>query len=90
MQEIKTNINALALMNVQVDFNEFLIRILEGLDSRYNCLANSIQSCENPIAFDELLEKLLNHEANLKTIPLTINVPRPAMTMAALVRQPKN
>ena len=91
MHEIKGNIDALALMNVIIDFDELYVRILDGLDSRYEGLANAIHAREQPITFDELLEKLLNHEANLKAIPTPADVTSPVTTMAAPVRSnPRN
>ena len=69
MQDIKINIDTLALMNVNVDFDELSIRILDGLDDHYKDLSHALQVRESPVTFDELLEQLLNYEAKLALKP---------------------
>ena len=58
MQDIKRNIDALALMDVAVDFDELSIRILNGLSPTYTELSHEIQARDTDNDFDELFEKL--------------------------------
>ena len=57
--------DALALMNITVDFNELSIRILNDLNPSFIELSHAIQVRDIDIDFDELFEKLLNYEAQL-------------------------
>ena len=61
MQDIKFTIDTLALLNAPVDFNELLIRIMNGLDAPYSELSYAIQERDTTITFEELFEKLLNY-----------------------------
>ena len=63
MQGIKTTMEALALMNKPVDFEELSIRLLLGLGPSYKEISHALQVRDNPLTFDELFEKLLNYEA---------------------------
>ena len=68
MQDIKRNMDALALMNITVDFDELSIRILNDLNPSFIELSHAIQVHDIDIDFDELFEKLLNYEAQLHAI----------------------
>lgn len=42
------------------------MRILQGLGPEYNAISAAIRSCETMITYEELYEKLLDHEVFLK------------------------
>ncbi|KAA8539726.1 hypothetical protein F0562_026418 [Nyssa sinensis] len=65
MHNIKTKVNALAMLNSPVDIKDLTIKILNGLDADYTELANVIQARETMISFEKLYEKFLNREAYL-------------------------
>ena len=46
-----------------LDTEDLTIKILNGLDDSYKELSNPIQAHETFISFEELHEKLINHEA---------------------------
>lgn len=62
MQDIKSTVDELLLMDVTVDYEDLVLKILHGLDENYRELSNAIQARETPISFDELHEKLINLE----------------------------
>lgn len=53
MQEIKTHVNTFALMNVPIEIEDHIIKILYGLDKNYKNLSDVIQVHEMSISFDE-------------------------------------
>ena len=63
MQDFKHNINSLALMNVSIDFDEFSIRVLNGLGLAYSLISHALQAWDTPFTFEELFERLLSYEA---------------------------
>ena len=71
-------------MNVTVDFDELLLRIIDGMDDRYSKLSHALQVCEMQVTFDELFEQLLSYEAQLANA-LTTDVAAPVTAMAAPV-----
>lgn len=68
MQNIKTCIDSLALMNKSVDFDDLSIRILDGLDPAYSNLPHALQVQDSPLEFKELFKILLNYEAHLRLL----------------------
>ncbi|KAJ0979781.1 hypothetical protein J5N97_015255 [Dioscorea zingiberensis] len=80
MQDIKTCVDSLALMNKPVDFDDLSIHILNGLDSAYSKLSHALQVRDTLLDFDELFEKLLNYEAQLKLMPSSPAAPATAFT----------
>ncbi|KAJ0975732.1 hypothetical protein J5N97_017697 [Dioscorea zingiberensis] len=80
MQDIKTYIDSLALMNKLVDFDDLSIRILNGLDPAYSKLYHTLQVRNTPLDFDELFEKLLNYEAQLELMTPSPAAPATAFT----------
>ena len=68
MQDVKHNIDYLALMNVLVYFDELSIRVLNGLSPTYSNLSHALQVRETPVMFEELFEHLLNYEAQLRNL----------------------
>lgn len=80
MQTIKIKADELALMNAPVDIEDLTITILQGLEDDYRELGRAIQARETAISFEELHEKLINHEAYLSAkkdthtpLPVTAN-----------------
>ena len=63
MQDVKHNIDSLALMNVLVDFDELSIRVLNGLSLAYSNISHALQVWATPVTFEELFEQLLRYEA---------------------------
>ena len=53
-------------MNNLVDFDDLSIHILNGLDPAHSKLSHALQVWETPLDFEELFEKLMNYEAQLK------------------------
>ena len=68
MQDVKHNIDSLALMNVSIDFDELSIHVLNGLDPAYSNIFHALQVRETPITFQELFEQLLSYEAQMKIL----------------------
>ena len=65
MQDVKRNIDSLALMNVSIDFDELSISVLNGLDPTYSNISHALQARDTPLTFEELFEHLLSYEAQL-------------------------
>ena len=83
MQDVKHNMDSLALMNVPIDFDELSVHVLKGLDPTYSNLSYALQVRETPVTFEELFEHLLNYEAQLQhSIPLA---PPASIPVTALV-----
>ncbi|KAK1548933.1 hypothetical protein Q3G72_011402 [Acer saccharum] len=66
MQGIKTIIDNLELIGHPVDDGAIVIHTLNGLGSAYMPLASAIRARDTPISFEELYDKLLDHEAYLR------------------------
>ena len=62
MQNVKHNIDSLALMNVSIDFDELSIRVLNGLGLAYSNISHALQARATPVTFEELFEQLLSYE----------------------------
>ena len=82
MQDVKHNIDSLALMNVPVDFDELFVCVLNELGPAYLNLSHALQVRETPVTFRELFEHLLNYEAQLRhSVPLASPASIPTTTM---------
>ncbi|KAK3197986.1 hypothetical protein Dsin_021401 [Dipteronia sinensis] len=66
IQGIKTIIDNLELIGHPVDDGSVVIHTLNGLSSAYMPLASAIRARDTPISFEELYDKLLDHEAYLR------------------------
>ena len=66
MQGIKTIIDNLELIGHSVDDGAVVIHTLNGLGTAYMPLASAIRARDTPISFEELYDKLLDHEAFLR------------------------
>ena len=65
MQDVKHNIESLALINVFVDFDELSICVLNGLGMAYSNISHALQAWDIPLTFEELFEHLLSYAAQL-------------------------
>ncbi|KAK2641736.1 hypothetical protein Ddye_023499 [Dipteronia dyeriana] len=63
MQGIKTILDNLELIGHPVDEGAIIIHRLNGLGAAYMPLASASRARDNPISFEELYDKLLDHEA---------------------------
>ena len=85
MQDVKHNIDSLALMNVSVDFDELSIRVLNDLGLTYSTTSHALQVRETPVTFEELFEQLLSYEAQMKIlVPSTLPASTPATALVTL------
>ena len=86
MQDVKHNINSLALMNVSIDFDELFIRVLNDLGLAYSNISHALQARATLVTFEKLFNQLLSYEAQMKfLVPST----PPYSTLAtALVTSP--
>ena len=67
MQEIKCCTDQLASLGRPLDPEDIVDKVLDQLnDPDYESVINGAQNRETPITFDELHEKLINHELSLK------------------------
>ena len=80
MQDVKHNIDSLALMNVSIDFDELSIRVLKGLGLAYSHISHALQAWNTPVTFEELFEHLLSYEAQMKIL---VHSAPPASTPAS-------
>ena len=65
MQDVKHNIDFLALMNVFVDFDELSICVLNSFDPAYSNISHVLQPRDTLVNFEELFKRLLSYEAQL-------------------------
>ncbi|KAL5767743.1 hypothetical protein ACOSQ2_014526 [Xanthoceras sorbifolium] len=66
MLGIKSIIDNLELIGHSVDDGALVIHTLNGLSSAYMPLASAVRARDTPISFEELYDKLLDHEAYLR------------------------
>ena len=59
MQDVKHNIDSLALMNVSVDFDELFIYVLNGLGLAYSNISHALQAQETPLLLRNCLSAYL-------------------------------
>ena len=86
MQDVKHNIDSLALMNVSVDFDEPSIRVLNGLGSTYSHISHALQARDTPVTFKELFEHLLSYEAQLMVlVPSALPTSTPAFALVTSI-----
>ena len=55
------------MLNAPVDNEDLVLKMLASLNDDYKDICSAMRVYETPITFDELHEKLINHEAYLKT-----------------------
>ncbi|KAK9049688.1 hypothetical protein SSX86_031342 [Deinandra increscens subsp. villosa] len=66
MQTIKSTVDELAILGKKMDDEDVIDIILHGLDqTHYKPIIDAIHARDTPIAFNELHEKLINHELTL-------------------------
>ena len=66
MHGIKTSIDDLDLIGHPLNDGEIVVHTLNDLGYEYKELGEAIRACDSPISFEELHEKLLDHEPNQK------------------------
>ena len=86
MQDVKHNIDYLALMNVYVDFDELSIRVLNGLGPAYSNISHALQARATPVTFEELFKQLLSYKTQMKIlVPSALPASTPATTLVTLI-----
>ena len=68
MQDVKHNIDSLALINVSIDFDELSIHVLNHLGPAYSNIFHALQAWATLVTFEELFEQLLSYEAQMKIL----------------------
>lgn len=66
LQTIKTMFDELAIINAPLDEDDLLIHLLDGLRYDFKELSAAIRARETHIIFEELQDKLVDHETFLK------------------------
>lgn len=80
MQLIKACTDQLAALGKVVEHEDLIDRVLNGLDTPYNSIIESVNSRETPISFEELHEKLINKELTLQQTRQDSSLPVTAFT----------
>lgn len=66
MQSVKIVVDELAILGKKLDQEDIIDVVVNGLDqSTYKPILDVIHARDNPISFNELHEKLINHELAL-------------------------
>ena len=82
MHNVKYNIDSFALMNVSVDFDELSVCVLNRLGPTYSHISHALQAQDTPVTFEELFERLLCYEAQMKIlVPSTPPASTPASAL---------
>lgn len=66
MQVIKRVVDELAIVGDPLSDDDLTIHVLNGLKFEYKEIVSSVRACESPITFEELYDKLVDHEIDLK------------------------
>lgn len=66
MQFIKCHAAELVVLGQSLDQEDLIETVLDGLDDSYKLVVDAINNRETLISFDELHEKLINHELSLQ------------------------
>ena len=89
MNVVRVCADQLAILGEPVQPEDLIDRILEGLqDPNYKSLIDAVNARYTLITFDELYEKLLVREGNLRTETPLPTTPLPATALAATTRYP--
>ncbi|KAK3040052.1 hypothetical protein RJ639_029388 [Escallonia herrerae] len=78
LRDIRSIADELATAGAAITNVQLIVRILQGLGSEYKAISAAIRSRETTISYEELYEKLLDHELFLKheetkqTTPITV------------------
>ncbi|KAJ9567715.1 LOW QUALITY PROTEIN: hypothetical protein OSB04_003681 [Centaurea solstitialis] len=84
MQQIKTIVDELAILGKKMDDEDVIDIILNGLDqSSYKPLLDAIHARDTLISFNELHEKLINHELSIAQQSATTGIHQPASVFYA-------
>ncbi|XP_021764200.1 uncharacterized protein LOC110728841 [Chenopodium quinoa] len=68
MRSLKECADHLAALEKSVDHEDFIDRVLAGLDDSYKSIVDSVNGRDTPISFDELHEKLINKKLSILQI----------------------
>ncbi|KAJ9556373.1 hypothetical protein OSB04_010987 [Centaurea solstitialis] len=80
MQNIKTVVDELAILGKKLDQEDLIDAVINGLDhSTYKPILDAIHARDSTISFNELHEKLINHELALAQQNSTTGIHQPAM-----------
>ena len=65
-------------MNVSIDFDELSICVLNGLGLTYSHISLALQARDTSVTFEELFERLLSYEAQLRiSVPSRLPISTP-------------
>ena len=62
LQHVKCHSNKLALMNTPLTNDDLILYFPNGLNPKFKEIMVVVRACENPISFEELCYKLVEHE----------------------------
>jgi hypothetical protein len=89
MQDVKTVVDELAILGKKMDDEEVVDSILNGLDqASYKPILDAIHARDTTIAFNELHEKLINHELSLAQQPSTNGIHQPSSIFLSKIGTP--
>ncbi|KAL4580579.1 hypothetical protein LXL04_016778 [Taraxacum kok-saghyz] len=84
MQNIKTVVDELAILGKKLDQEDITDAVMHGLDqSTYKPILDAIHARDSPIPFNELHEKLINHELALAQQAPSTNTHQPVTVFYA-------
>lgn len=66
LREVRTIADELATAGAPVTNEELVVKILSGLGPEYDAISAAIQARDSSITYEELFDKLINHELFLK------------------------
>ncbi|PON79390.1 hypothetical protein PanWU01x14_011250, partial [Parasponia andersonii] len=82
IQFIKTHPDELAALSKPMDFENLIVKILDGLDDDYKSILDVLNGRNTTVSFDKLHEKLLNKALSLR-LQQSISFPLPGSTNVA-------
>lgn len=71
----------MAALGKPIDHEDLIDHVLDGLDTSYNSIIESVNSRDTPISFEELQEKLINKEFSLAQAQLPPELPATAFSV---------
>ncbi|KAL4571122.1 hypothetical protein LXL04_017873 [Taraxacum kok-saghyz] len=84
MQNVKTIVDELAILGKKLDQEDRIDVVLSGLDqSTYKPILDVVHTRDSTITFNDLHEKLINHELNLAQQALAAGIHQPVTTFYA-------
>ncbi|XP_021745468.1 uncharacterized protein LOC110711399 [Chenopodium quinoa] len=86
MRSLKECADHLAALGKPIDHEDFIDRVLAGLDDSYKSVIDSVNGRDTPISFEELHEKLINKELSIFQTQSTMAPALPATAFAAYTK----